>query len=114
MSHAEGTSRIISIDQGLCLLRDATRLLARELVNEHTPVQLLDDPGILPNDLPHVCHNSSSLSYVIHPQTCMSLTLKSLSLSSMPFGCTGMSADNDLTAKQRRGLLHRLLVSAQA
>lgn len=44
-------------------------LIPRDLVQEHTPVQLLDDAGVLTYDLAHVSNNCSCPHYVVYPQT---------------------------------------------
>jgi len=46
-------------------------LLACELVNKDTPMKLLNDTGILPDNLPHVCYNSCCFTDVIHSQACI-------------------------------------------
>ena len=47
-----------------------SHLLARQLVQEHAAVQLLDDARVLADDLAHVRDHRACATHVLHAQPC--------------------------------------------
>lgn len=57
-------------------------LLAIDLVQENTPVQLLDDAGVLPDDFAHVRYHGRCLVDICRLQTCARVETMTLSTAS--------------------------------